>query len=91
MPSNPAYVIRFTDTAFRNFKRYPIPVRKRIMWRIKQLAADPYKKSNVKALHLTAKPYRLRVGKYRILYEVGDDLKLIDILPRQKVYRKYRF
>ena len=86
-----AYVIEFSDTAFKHFRRYPKHVRRRIMWRLRQLAADPFSKSNVKHVYLPKCPYRLRVGKYRVLYRLDDQIRLVDILPRKKVYSKYRF
>jgi predicted nucleic acid-binding protein len=32
--------------------------------------------------------YRLRVGNYRVLFEKEDCLKIIDVLTRNKVYRR---
>jgi mRNA-degrading endonuclease RelE of RelBE toxin-antitoxin system len=90
MKQKEAYVIEFSDTAFKHFRRYPKHVRRRIMWRLRQLAADPYAKSNVKHVYISKCPYRLRVGKYRVLYRLDEQIRLIDILPRKKVYSKYR-
>ena len=57
--------------------------------KIEQLATDPYNMPNV--VKLAGRPgYRLRVGDWRIIYEVEDDkliLLVLRISPRGGAYK----
>ena len=65
-------------------------VAKTIVRKINQLAENPYA-SNNNITRLTGAPgYRLRVGDWRVLYEIHDDTLVIEIIkigPRGGVYR----
>jgi len=57
---------------------------------IGQLAIAPLEKSNVKKL-VNSPHYRLRIGKYRVLFDKENELKIIDvidILHRKNAYRR---
>jgi len=85
------YRITFTDVALKNLKRYPKNDQLLILSHIEQLAANPHHKNNVKQLVNFDVSYRMRVGKYRVLFEKYDPLKIIDIIdivPRSKAYRR---
>jgi mRNA interferase RelE/StbE len=85
------YQVSFTDIAIKNLAHYPKKDQQLILHNIEALAENPAQKSNVKKLVNFDVSYRLRVGNYRILFEKEDSLKIIDIidvLPRNKVYRK---
>lgn len=85
------YVVKFTDTALKNLRRYPRKDKQRILTRIEQLAADPKAMTNVKRLVNFDMAYRLRVGNYRILFDRDDIIKIIDIidvLPRSRAYKR---
>lgn len=65
------------------------PVRKRVGAVIDALATDP-RPPGVKALTGMTGVLRVRVGDYRILYEVHDDrlvVLVIDIGHRRQIYR----
>lgn len=65
------------------------PIRDRIVKALSRLKEDPYHSPNVKAL--SGGGHRLRVGDYRILYEVKDDLLVILVVKighRREVYRR---
>jgi mRNA interferase RelE/StbE len=90
-PRQRPYDVQLTDAALKNLRRYPAPDQRRILARIEQLAADPQTMPNVKRLVDFDVAYRLRVGKYRILFERDDIIRIIDvidILPRGRVYRR---
>lgn len=61
------------------------------MNKIEELAADPHAGRNVKRLvDFDAAAYRLRVGDYRVLYDLVEARRLIDvidILPRRQAYQ----
>ena len=85
------YEVQFTETALKNLQRYPRPDRERILQRIEALAQDPRAARNVKRLVDFDVAYRLRVGNYRVLFDLVEPARLIDvidILPRQRAYRK---
>lgn len=89
--SNPPYQVQFTETALKNLKRYPKPDQRRILQNVELLAIDPHTKTNVKRLVNFDVAYRLRVGNYRVLFDLEDTLRIIDvidILPRGKAYRR---
>ena len=68
--------------------RLPEPQRGRIRAAISRLARDPYVISNVKALQ--GGGYRLRVGDWRVIYHLRDDVLVILVLRvahRRDVYR----
>ena len=62
--------------------------RQRIVKRIQDLALEPRSQGSEK---LSGSPfYRVRQGKYRIVYEIQDDLLIIHILKvghRKNIYR----
>ncbi len=58
--------------------------------KLRQLAIDPYApNNNVKKLH-GREGYRLRVGEWRVIYEIQDEhliILVLDIGPRGGIYR----
>ncbi len=90
-PAQPVYEVQFTDVALKNLRRYPKQDQRRILDRIEELAADPHTMRNVKRLVEHEVAYRLRVGDYRVLFDLDDIIRIIDvidILPRGRAYRR---
>ena len=83
------YKITFSKKADKILRRIPTNVALNIAKKIKQLANDPHKMSNVKKL--TNHPgYRLRVGDWRIVYIVKDNeflIHIINVKTRGEVYK----
>jgi len=89
--AQPAYEIQFTDVALKNLGRYPKQDQRRILERIEELATDPHAMRNVKRLVEHEIAYRLRVGDYRVLFDLDDIIRIvdvIDILPHSRAYRR---
>lgn len=85
------YNVIFTDTAFDNLKKLSDKNGRLILEKIEQLAQNPIKMRNVKKLVDFTPSYRLRVGRYRILFERDDSKKvieIIDILHRKNAYKR---
>lgn len=84
-----SYRVDITTSAERDLKRLSPSVAKRIGQRLLKLGDQPRPRSSKK---LRGSPfYRVRVGKYRVIYEVVDAEKRVIILHikhRDKVYRK---
>lgn len=83
------YRVGITNSAERDLKKLPPHLAKRVGQRLLKLGEQPRPKSSKK---LKGSPfYRVRVGKYRVIYEVVDAEKRVLILHikhRDKAYRK---
>jgi mRNA interferase RelE/StbE len=85
-----AYRIEFTPRAERDFKSLDGSIRGRIKQRIDSLAENPYP-SGIRKIEGEDDLYRLRVGDYRILYQVKEKILLVLIVGmghRRDVYRR---
>jgi mRNA interferase RelE/StbE len=80
------FEIEFKPRAFKDLKALPKPTQRRIVAKIEGLAEDLI--GDVKRLTNFTPEYRLRVGDYRVLFEVqGDKLTMYRILHRKDAYR----
>ncbi len=83
------YEVVFTKQALRSLRRIPRNIAMLIREKLEQLAADPYAPNN-NVTKLVGRPgYRLRVGDWRVIYELQDGqliLLVIKIGPRGEVY-----
>ena len=84
------YEILFTKQAYKALRRIPRSLAQRIRGKIELLAVDPYA-PNPNVRKLTGRPgYRLRVGDWRIIYEIRTDeliILVLKIAPRGEVYK----
>jgi mRNA interferase RelE/StbE len=87
------YRLRLTRRAERGLRRirqgdprtYP-----RIVRAIRSLADDPRPPGAVKLTGFDPPAWRVRVGAYRIVYEIHDDdvlIVVVNVAPRGEVYR----
>ena len=84
-----SYQIRWKRSASRELKKLPVAVIPRIVKAVEGLATDP-RPAGIKKLTGTDHTYRLRVGDYRVLYTIEDEILLIQIVRtghRRDVYR----
>lgn len=83
------WTIRYERAAERSIDALDPPVRLRVLTAIGRLADDPRSAGNVTALWGSDR-YRLRVGDWRVIYTLHDDVLLILVLRighRREVYR----
>ena len=84
------YRIVFTKQADRALRKMSRNTARLIREKLDQLAQDPYAR-NPNLTRLQGRPgYRLRVGDWRVIYELEDDRLVILVLkvaPRGGVYR----
>jgi len=83
------YKIEFLKTAEKEFYRLPKQIQERMAKKLEGLKTDPYP-SGVKALKNGQGRLRLRVGDYRIIYRVENDILVILIITvghRKNIYR----
>ncbi len=86
---SPPYRVQIEPTVDRTVSKLTPRVRDRILRRIQELANDPRPPGCVK-LAGVADTYRIRVGDYRIFYEVHDRMILVVVVRvghRREVYR----
>jgi mRNA interferase RelE/StbE len=83
------YKIEIKKSAVKEIKNLPSPYLIRIVDKISLLSNNPRPEGCTKLF--SEEKYRLRIGKYRILYEIIDDLKSViisKVTHRKDVYRK---
>lgn len=84
------YKISFTKQAYKAFRRMPKNTSRLIREKLEHIVADPYVQHN-NVTRLQNRPgYRLRVGDWRVIYEVQDNKLVVLVLKigtRGDVYR----
>jgi len=85
-----AYRLKLRPQAIKALKKIPEPDRVRIGRKIDALADDP-RPEGVKKLQGADDLYRIRVGDYRVIYLIHDDILLVLVLRvghRKDIYRE---
>ncbi len=83
-----AYRIEFTPHAVRQIKKLNRVVQHQILARIEQLAVVP-RPHGVRKLSIEENLYRIRVGEYRVIYQITDKELIVVIVKighRREVY-----
>ncbi|QIR35622.1 type II toxin-antitoxin system RelE/ParE family toxin [Tolypothrix sp. PCC 7910] len=83
------YEVKFTKGARKAFMKLSPELQDRIQIKIDGLAIEP-RPNRVKKLNGTDNSYRIRVGDYRIIYEIYDDVLLVNVVEmghRRNVYK----
>jgi len=82
------YEILFKESAYKDLKKIPKADLRKILSRIKKLSDDPRPAGCEK---LTGQErYRLRQGRYRIVYSIQDDkltIWVVKVGHRKDIYR----
>lgn len=83
------YAIEWSPAAVKTLATLPRDLRARIVDRVEALAADPHA-ANANVKKLVGDPaFRLRVGDWRVIYELQDRRLVIEVLrvaPRGSAY-----
>jgi len=85
-----AYEVRLKPSAERALRRLPAQVRSRIGGRLDALAVNP-RPSGCEKLAGVEDLYRVRIGDYRFVYQVSDEVLLVLVATlghRGDVYRR---
>jgi mRNA interferase RelE/StbE len=85
-----SYRVEFTTAAARQVKKLPRPARDRVMSAISALAHDP-RPHGAKKLVGESTAWRIRIGDYRVIYDVHDDALLVTVVRaahRRDVYER---
>ncbi len=83
------YEVKFTKGARKMFKKLSQELQDRIQTKIDDLAIEP-RPNGVKKLKGEENSYRIRVGDYRVIYDIFDDVLLVSVVEvghRSEVYK----
>jgi mRNA interferase RelE/StbE len=83
------YTVVTTKSFASALSRLPLNWQKRILGKIKELAGNPYAKHNNVTRLQGRDGYRLRVGDWRVIYELHDDrleLWVLEVGARGGIY-----
>jgi mRNA interferase RelE/StbE len=75
----PDYMVIFTSAAQKELKRLSFSMEHRILMKIMELKEDPRPRGCIK-LRGDEAIWRIRVGDYRVLYEIDDLERVVDIV-----------
>ena len=84
-----AYAIDFVPSAKRELQKLPREVQLKLNQRIDSLSLDPHPRGS-KKLKGGDELWRIRMGDYRVVYEVRDKVLLVLVVRvahRREVYR----
>ncbi len=84
------YKLEITKSVEKDFKKIHYKYHTPLFDAIENLTSNPFPNTHYKKLKGATNSYRLRVGDYRILYNVEDKIKIITIYRvrhRKDVYR----
>lgn len=88
----PSYRIEFTKSASREFSRLAKPLQAKISEALEVLARNPYSDLlRVKRLKGAEALYRIRIGDYRVIYDIRSSLLTVVVIKvghRSEVYRR---
>ena len=90
MSVSTVYAVYVTHRVEREARRLPSDIIRRINATFEQLAHNPRPHGVVKLTGQTGSYWRIRVGSYRILYQIDDQRRRIDVYRikhRRDVYR----
>ncbi len=83
------YSVELSSTAFKALKKMPREDLHRILRMIKSFETDPFPYGSIKLSGMD-KVYRVRLGNFRIIYEVNNNVLTVLVLKvghRRDVYR----
>jgi mRNA interferase RelE/StbE len=84
-----SYKIEWKNSAYKELQKLPRPIITRVVAAVSELSNEPFP-HGVKKLAGSEFSYRIRVGDYRVVYEVFADRLIIEIVRvrhRKDVYR----
>lgn len=86
-----SYRIEFRKSAVREFHKLPPEIQRRMMEALTLLAMNPFSELlHIKKLRGAESLYRIRIGDYRVVYEVTKDPWIVVVVKvghRKEVYR----
>ena len=84
-----SYKVEWKNSAYKELQKLPRPIITRVVAAVSELSNEPFP-HGVKKLVGSEFSYRIRIGDYRVVYEVIADRLIIEIVRvrhRKDVYR----
>ena len=84
-----SYKIEWKNSAYKELQKLPRPMITKVIAAVSDLSNDPYPQG-VKKLLGSEHSYRIRLGDYRVVYEIIENRLIIEIVRvrhRKDVYR----
>lgn len=86
------FSIEFVKSARKDFEKLPSKIRERVTEALKLLSLNPYSELlKVKKLKNAEDLFRIRLGDYRVLYEIRNETLIVIVIKighRREIYRK---
>lgn len=84
-----SYKVVILRGALKQLKKLPSEFQERIQIKIDDLATEP-RPNGVKKLNGKENAYRIRVGDYRVIYDIFDDILVVNVVEvghRRNIYK----
>ncbi len=84
------YIVEIAPAAKRQIKKLTPPIQAQIIQKLEELRLDP-RSPGVKKMIGEDNTYRVRIGTYRIVYEIYESSLLVIVVQvghRREVYRR---
>jgi len=84
-----SYNIEWKSSAAKELKKLPKPIISKVLLAVEALASEP-RPNGVRKLTDTDKTYRVRVGEYRVVYNIFDRRLVIEVIrvrDRKNAYK----
>ncbi|MEH1816051.1 MAG: type II toxin-antitoxin system RelE/ParE family toxin [Nostoc sp.] len=84
-----SYKVEILRSALKQLKKIPSELQERIQIKIDDLATEP-RPNGVKKLKGKENAYRIRVGDYRVIYDIFDDILVVNVVEvghRKNIYK----
>lgn len=82
--------IEFSNDSKKSLKKLDTTLRNRILNSIEKLQENPIPKDAKRIIGVEEQLFRIRIGKYRVLYEFKNEVLVIFIVNIDKRSRIYR-
>ncbi|PSN14451.1 type II toxin-antitoxin system mRNA interferase toxin, RelE/StbE family [filamentous cyanobacterium CCT1] len=73
------YEIQFKASAAKEFRKLPLEIKTRLQKAINALKVEP-RPTGMKKLVSEDDLHRIRVGDYRVIYEIDDDIQSVTVI-----------
>ena len=84
------FIANYSSTAKKFLKKLDKFLTKRLLSKVEELREDPFPKQVERVISKKEKVFRVRVGDYRILYEVDYKSNIVGIIQIDKRRRAYK-
>jgi len=85
----PMYEILVERSAEKDLKRIAAEIRPKLVAAIRPLASDP-RPTGCRKLVGSENDWRIRVGNYRVIYEIADEIRIVRIIRIRHRKDSYR-